>query len=103
MTVSAIQLNADYQANQISADAKYKGKLIDVTGTINTIGKDVLNDPYVTLNTSQYSAFEVQCMFSQVDKSKLASLSSGQIITLQGIVNGQTLTNVIIDGCSIVK
>jgi hypothetical protein len=100
--VSAIQLSSDYNANGIAADAKYKGKVVDVSGTVDTIDKDILNDPYVSLKTGQYSVLSVQCVFSQAAESKLTGLSSGQQVTLEGTVSGKTI-NVLLDGCSIVK
>ena len=100
--ISAVALSDAYNNNEVAADAKYKGNVVDVTGTIDTIGKDILNNPYVTLKTAEYSVLSVQCMFSQSDESTLAALSSGQAITLQGTVSGKTL-NVILDGCSVVK
>ncbi len=101
MQVTADTLYSAYNQNQVAADAKYKGNLVEVTGVIGSIGKDILNNPYVTLNTGEYSLPSVQCMFSQADESKLTSLSSGQRITLEGTVSGETLTLVEVDGCTV--
>jgi len=100
--VSASALSQAYDSNEVAADAKYKGNVVDVSGTIDTIGKDILGTPYVSLKTSEYSIIGVQCMFSQSDEAALAALSSGQTITLEGTVSGKTI-EVIVDGCSIVK
>ena len=102
LKVSATQLSQTYANNEVAADAKYKGNVVDVTGVIETIGKDILNNPYVSLKTAEYSIISVQCMFSQADETKLATLSSGQSITLEGTVSGKII-NVILDGCSVVK
>ena len=102
IAVSATQLSEDYDANEIAADAKYKNKAVDVTGTIDTIGKDILNNPYVALKTAEYSAFSVQCMFPQSEEATLANLSAGQQVTLEGTVSGKTL-NVLLDSCSIIN
>src|SRR5215475_2126109 len=38
--VTAKQYDADYDANEVSADNKYKGKKIKITGRIESIEKD---------------------------------------------------------------
>lgn len=100
--VTAIQLSEDYKSNEVAADAQYKGKLVEVSGTVNTIGKDILDTPYVSLQTDQYSIVGVQCMFDKNSEQQLINLSKGQSISLQGEVSGK-LMNVIIRGCSITK
>ena len=100
--VSAIKLFSDYKNNEVSADEKYKGKFIDVSGQIGTIGKDITDTPYVTLSADQYGIDSVQCMFSQSDVSELSNLSKGQQITLQGEVSGKMM-NVLVSGCQIIK
>ena len=104
LEVTATKLIADYKANEISADGMYKDKLVKVTGVVGTIGKDVLNNPYVTLtNETPYGFEAVQCIFSKADESNLVSLSKDTRITLQGTVSGMSLTNVLIKGCSLVN
>ena len=103
MKVTADALYSAYNQNQVAADAKYKGNMVEVTGVISSIGKDILNNPYVELGTGEYSALGIQCMFPQADESQLAGLTSGQSVTLEGTVSGETITIVEIDGCSIVK
>lgn len=96
--VTAKQLFADYDANEISADEKYKGKPVRVTGTISSIGKDVLGDPYVQFAAGN-AVFGVQCMFG--DGSALASLKKGQELTVGCWAPGK-MGNVILRGCVII-
>lgn len=100
--VTASKLAEDYKANEVAADAKYKGNLVEVSGIIGTIGKDITDTPYVTLSIGQYEITTVQCMFGRNDQTALASLSKGQSITLQGEVSGK-LGNIIVRGCKIVQ
>jgi hypothetical protein len=102
--VTASKMIADYKANEISADATYKDKLVKVTGTVGSIAKDVLDNPYVTLtNETQYSLESVQCYFSKADQASLANVTKDTRITLQGRVSGKSLTNVLVKECSIVQ
>ena len=101
--VSAAQLFSDYSANQVAADTKYKNNLVEVTGIVGNIGKDILDNPYVLLTDGQqYSLTGVQCSFSPSDNSQLATVSKGQQITLSGTVSG-LMMNVEVSGCQIVK
>jgi len=99
--VSAAQLVNAYEANEVSADAQYKNRIVEVTGTIKSIGKDIMDQPYVTLDGSNAIA-SVQCMFDKANQGQLASLNKDTRITLRGRVSG-TMMNVILRDCSIVK
>lgn len=99
--VTAAQLFADYEANEVAADAKYQDAAIKVTGTIGDIGKDILDTPYVTL-TTENSFLNVQCMFDKADASALVDLQKNQRITLTGEVSGK-LGNLLIKDCRIAE
>ena len=100
--VTAAQVMRDYNANEVAADDQYKGKIVEVSGTITTIGKDILDTPYVALGTGENSFFSIQCMFEKSDQTQLATLSKDTRITLRGRVSGK-LGNIIIRECSVVK
>ena len=97
--VTATQLFKDYDANEVNADDKYKGKVLRVTGTISTIGKDILDTPYIAFATSN-EIMSVQCMFD--DTGILGSLRKGQKLTVRCKGDGK-LGNVILRGCMIDK
>jgi len=100
--VSAVTLAAAYKDNEVAADAKYKGQIVEVTGIVDSIGKDILDTPYITLSTTQYSFENIQCMFSKTDEPELAAVTKGKSITLRGEVSGKVM-NVQVNGCSIVQ
>lgn len=101
--VTATKMIADYKANEVAADATYKGNMIEVMGQVSTIGKDIADMPYITLtNGEQYSFDSIQCMFTKEQESELATVVKGKTITLSGKVSGK-LGNIIVRGCSIVK
>ncbi len=43
-------LFADYKANAVAADAKYRGKVLRVTAIVGRVGKNSLGAPYLALN-----------------------------------------------------
>lgn len=102
VAVTATELLADYKNNEVRGDAKYKGKLVRVTGTIDTIGKDILDDPYVTIGAGGlYEAEHVQCMLQKSQLQAAAALDKGSKATVRGRVKGLTILNVMIDDCVI--
>ncbi len=95
-SVSASTLFSDYEANEIAASNKYEGKFYKVSGTADDIGKDIMDDGYVTLKTS--GLFGVQCFFE--NEQELASIQKGQQITVHGRVDGK-LGNVFVKECKL--
>jgi len=85
--------------NTVAADEKYKGKTIEVSGTISSIGKDILDTMYVSLKTGDIIG-SVQCMLEDSELEKAASLTQGQQITLTG-EKPDYLMNVILRNCKI--
>lgn len=63
ITITSVQLFAEYEANYVAGDKKYKGKILEVSGTVETISRDILNQIYVTLDTGQFNLFNIQCFF----------------------------------------
>lgn len=103
MKVTSAEIVADYKENGVAADAKYKDKLVEISGTVETIDKDILDTPYIALESYQYAIVDkVQCMFSRSNESELATVAKGQKITLRGKVEGK-LGNILVRGCEIVK
>ena len=97
--VDASELYGEYKANEVAADAKYKGQTVVVSGTIQNIGKDILDSAYVVIGGRGFLD-GVQCSFSKGDESDVARLSKGQLITVEGEVYGK-LGNVLLKKCSL--
>jgi hypothetical protein len=99
LKVSAIKLYADYEANGVAADEKYKDKVLQVTGKITTIDRDIMDKIYITLKGNQYFG-DVQCFFAEDHIQTAMKLSKGQKITVKGKCNGKMM-NVLLKGCII--
>lgn len=101
--VSQSQLINDYANNEISADNEYQNHYLQIAGVVQSISKDLFGNPYIVLaSTANDIGNGVQCAFSQNQESELASLQTGQPITVEGIGNGYTLGAVMVKNCSIV-
>ena len=95
VTVSARKLYKEYNDNEIAADEKYKGQIIQVSGIIRDIGNVIMDNAYVTLIGDQYFG-DIQCYFNE--KSIVAGLSKGKRITVIGSCSG-LMMNVQINNC----
>lgn len=84
---TAIKLFKEYEQNEISADNKYKGKFVKVTGQIDDIGKDLFDDMYITLKGSEFFG-GVQVYFDDADGNVVASLTKNTRITVVCKVDG---------------
>lgn len=102
---TAIELDAKtlikaYEGNEIDADDAYKGRVAVVSGKVDSIGKDILDDAYITVGTG--AAFElptVQCMLADAGDAK--GLKKGQQVRVRGEVRG-LMMNVLLDECVVV-
>lgn len=98
--LTASALYAEYDKNVIAADEKYKEKLLEVSGKVQSVDKDIMGSMYVAIKTNDLIGV-VQCMLDDTQKTKAAALSKDQQVTVDGINKGRTLTNIILRDCSI--
>ena len=85
--VTSIKLYREYEQNEISADNKYKGNFVKVTGIIDDIGKDILDSMYITLKGSEFIG-GVQVFFEDEDNGVVATLSKNTRVTVVCKVDG---------------
>ena len=101
MEVTASELYRAYEANEVSADQQYKGKRLLITGVVENIGKDVMDNPYVALKIDFLKG--VNCYFDDENNKVLSQLSKGQKIQIIGTCAGLTLTDVVVKDCGLWK
>ncbi len=92
-TISAADLNAIYQQNEVDADKLVKGKRIIVAGRIARIRKDFQDKAHIELATGQYFQY-IDC---EVKEENATGLKRGQLIRIQGHVTGMIVNTVMID------
>jgi len=98
-TLSADQLYKEYDTNEVAADAKYKGKVVIVSGKIQDIGTDIMDDAYIVIGGEGFLD-GVQCTFTESGKASVARLSKGQQVTVKGEVGGK-IGNVLVNKSSL--
>jgi hypothetical protein len=88
--VRADDLVAAYQRNGIAADRLYKGQIVDISGPVGWVGRDVFGNPYVTLGRD--AATSVQATFPRGSDTLLADLSPDQRIVVRCRVEGRLVS-----------
>jgi len=102
ISINSNQLFAEYEANDIAADKKYKGQILEVSGSVENISRDILDNIYVTLKTGEYTLFSIQCFFADDFEDRAAELRPGQYLRIRGRCDGK-FGNVMLKGCIIVE
>lgn len=96
MEVDYEVLYQDYQDNAINADAKYRGKVLKLTGKIHDINREISGNPYITFRVGgQYSYKDVRITLKKSEEAKVTKLSKGQTVTIKGKCTGQLVTGTV--------
>jgi hypothetical protein len=97
--VDAATILKEYEANEVAGDNKYKDKIVEITGVVESVGKDLLDDVYISVGTgAEFEIATVQCFITKDHVEKSASLQKGQKITVTGRVDG-IMFNVLVKDC----
>jgi hypothetical protein len=94
--VQASLLVAAYERNEIAADQAFKGKPFDIKGVVESVAKDILDTPYVTMDREGFRS--VQAMFPRRSANALMDLRPGQRILVRCKVDG-LMMNVLASDC----
>jgi hypothetical protein len=99
-TITADELVAAYKANEVAADQEFKDTTLIVTGHVDTIGKDILGAPYITISnfSGQHEIRRVQASFERSDEASLVGLSRGRQVSVRCRCSG-LMMNVQLDQC----
>ena len=100
IVVSATKLYRDYERNEISADAEYKGKKLLINGTVESIDKDFLDQPYLSLST-QNMFLGLRARLRQGEAAKAANLSKGDKVALLCVGKGMVIGSPTANDCII--
>ena len=79
--MSTLQLWNDYQANEVAADEKYKGKELSVSGVVESIDKDYSDDVHIHIRTPN-EFMGVDATLKDSETQKAAALLKGERIVV---------------------
>lgn len=88
VAIQAKALTKEYDENELSADGKYKGKMLAVSGKVSNIAETLGN---VTAQLEGHNmVISVMCNFDESEKAAVAALKKGQQTTFVGKGDGKT-------------
>lgn len=89
--ISAEELYRAYDANEVAADMKFKGKPVTIVGNIEEIGVSFNGNPYLALEVKGEFLASIRLNFSKAMSPRLAELSKGMKVQAQCVVLGMTV------------
>ena len=102
ITVTAPEMYRDYDANEVSADEKYKGKVIAISGKVVAIRQNSFNDDEIQVHLKGGDYSSVDCKFSAKHKAEAAALKKGDKVKIKGLGAGKEVLGPALEGCSII-
>ena len=96
------EICSEYEDNEVSADNKYKGKKVAITGTIERIIKSGFSDDPIIVFKGTFIK-DVKFYFSKDSNNEISNLSKGDKITIVGTCKGMTLVDVVLHKCKILE
>jgi hypothetical protein len=99
---TATDLYRDYEANEVATDQKIGGARVEVSGIINSIDKDIFEDPVIKLDVGD----DFNDVLLTLDKSQLAAagrLGKGQSVTIRCEKMGRVVDLPIGDKCQLIN
>ena len=98
VSIDVIQLNAEYAQNEVRTDDKYQGKLMNITGYVSAISKDLIGSVIVNFNTGD--SFSPAGMHMRDSENQAAAnLNIGQQITVQCASTSYVIGAVVAQDC----
>lgn len=98
LPLTAAQLYADYDANEVAADQKYKGKVLRVSGAVESVDKDIADRIVIHLK-SPNSFSSVHAYLEKQYENDAASLKKEQQITVVCKGNGKLVGSPLLKEC----
>lgn len=102
VVVTSAVLSKAYSENEVSADAKYKDKLIEVSGKIVSVDNGTFdNEIIVRLSDGQYDFSGPHCYMKESERDKALAMKKGQAVTLIGKGDSATIGSPILKECRV--
>jgi predicted Zn finger-like uncharacterized protein len=99
LAVTAVDLFNHYQDNRADADARYKDKVLKLSGTVAEVNPGMgLDEATVELKTDEEDE-SVFCHFRWEHREAVARLKPGQPVTIRGKCKGMSLGSVTLEPC----
>lgn len=97
--INISELADDFDTNQVAAENKWNGKLVEFSAKISNITDSGLS--FYNVASKEFSMTQISCRV--IDKDQLLSLKNGQIVKVRGIVGKQTIGVIDVNQCEVVE
>jgi hypothetical protein len=99
--ITAEELWATYDKNELAGDQAYKDKTLVITGVVDSIESGLGDTPYLTLRAGdEYNFSKPQAHFDKTETDSLVTLSKGDNITLKCKGNGEIMGSPMLSDCT---
>lgn len=102
--IESFDLSWEFDDNAITAEAKYEGQIIEVSGMVLDIDRDLTDTPYVNLEgMDEYGLSCVRCEFSASTESQLMPLKKYDWATIRGSYSDYRMSRVVLENCELIS
>lgn len=96
LTATSLEIAKEYKANEARADAKFKGKVIEISGTVTGIDSGITDEPIVKLESdNQFLGVSLH----DVDKETAIALNKGDKVTFICVGAGEMMGSPMLNEC----
>lgn len=100
LKVTARELAGAYEANEVAAQKRYGGQRLEVTGVVDGVDLDMLDNPVLKL-VGVNEFLPAQASFTKDYSDKLGELSKGQKVTITCEKLSEIISAPMLDDCTI--
>lgn len=98
VTATSKEIAAAYDGNEARGDALYKGKLIQLTGKVNSVNKDVANNTVLILAGNKMFQ-SVHATLDDTEEQTAINVQKGQSVTLRCRGSGEVIGSPMLKDC----
>jgi hypothetical protein len=98
VSTSAREIFAEYEANEVAADQKYKGKEVVIVGIVQSIDKDGFNNIVVHLQTPN-QFMSVSATLQDKYESEAARMNKGEVLGFSCTGAGRIIGSPVLKDC----
>lgn len=93
VSITVDEITAEYRENEVRADSKYQGKVINLTGTIRDFHKGALGGIHIQMGPLLGGA---TVEFFKSQEAAVAAKSKGDLVSVNGKCAGKVLGTVVV-------
>jgi hypothetical protein len=97
-SVTAMDLARAYHANEVAADNTYKNQVYQISGVVESINKNFMDETYLVLRTdNMFNSVHAELKSSELGMA--ANLSKGTSVTVTCRIKGMVIGSPMADDC----